>query len=265
LTIRNGNSCYHKRHNAGHFEGKLIPFGCLVDYCPTKRTCRKSKSLSSKDPDPGEGDEADEELDDGNEPDNVGEDITAQAELLDKNKSEIVDDIDHGDTDLPKFAPRRIPGIFLGHRMSPGGVWKGDYFVCNLSDLRHGKRNPRIQRVRSILADNSDGWKFPMKSLYDYVQRSGLYRRNKSSDTETDHSDRVFDHDKGDVSSGAEKAEKTAKDVEVSWGDHWDVNEDEGTLTYNNVMLRKRMFVLTKSEDHVDLSKVSNVRTTKGK
>jgi hypothetical protein len=41
--------------------------------------------------------------------------------------------------------------------------------------------------------------------------------------------------------------------------------EDEGTLTYNNVMLRKRMFVPTKSEDHVDLSKVSNVRTTKGK
>jgi hypothetical protein len=63
----------------------------------------------------------------------------------------------------------------------------------------------------------------------------------------------------------AEMAEKIAKDVEASWGDHWDINEDEGTLTYNNVMLRKRMFVPTKSEDHVDLSKVSNVRTTKGK
>ena len=90
-------------------------------------------------------------------------------------------------------------------------------------------------------------------------------RCNRNSDTETGNSECVFDQDKGDVSSGAEKAEKTAKDVEVSWGDHWDINEDEGTLTYNNVMLRKRMFVPTKSEDHVDLSKVSNVRTTKGK
>ena len=75
----------------------------LLDY--------KKKSSSSKDPDPDEGEENDEEIDDGNEPDNVGEDITAQAELLDKNKSEIVDDIDHGDTDLPKFAPRGIPDI----------------------------------------------------------------------------------------------------------------------------------------------------------
>jgi hypothetical protein len=104
-----------------------------------------------------------------------------------------------------------------------------------------------------------------MKSLYDYVQRSGLYRRTRKSDTETENSESVFEHDKGDVSSGAERADKTAKDVEVSWGDRWVVNEDEGTLTYHNVTLRKRMFVPTKSEDHVDLTKVSNVRTTKGK
>jgi hypothetical protein len=88
-----------------------------------------------------------------------------------------------------------------------------------------------------------------MKSLYDYVQRSGLYRRNKSSDTETDHSDRVFDHDKGDVSSGAEVAEKIAKDVEVSWGDHWDINEDEGTLlsssmTGNSQALNARLVTI---------------------
>ena len=163
MIIRNGDSCYHKRHNAGHFEGKMIPFGSFVDYYPTKRTYRKRPSSSSKDPDPDDADEADEEVDDTNNASKVGEDITAQAEVLEKNKSEFVDDIDHGDTDLPKFAPRGIPGIFLGHRMSPGGVWKGDYYVCNLSDLRHGKRNPRIQRVRSILTDNSDGWKFPMK------------------------------------------------------------------------------------------------------
>ena len=56
----------------------------------------------------------------------------------DKVNKTLAQDIDHGFTDLPKFSPRAVPGIFLGHRMSPGGVWKGDYYVCNLSDLRRG-------------------------------------------------------------------------------------------------------------------------------
>ena len=28
---------------------------------------------------------------------------------------------------LPKFASRAMPGIFLGYRLQPGGIWKGEY------------------------------------------------------------------------------------------------------------------------------------------
>jgi len=30
-----GNSPWHKRHKKGHFEGKILPFGCLVDFMAT--------------------------------------------------------------------------------------------------------------------------------------------------------------------------------------------------------------------------------------
>ena len=136
--------------------------------------------------------------------------------------------------------------MFLGHRLSPGGEWKGDYYVANLSDLRSGKRLPRIQRVRSIIADNAGGWIFPMKDLYDFVQRSGMYKNVASRDTDDDSEKPVFDFaaDKaGDISSGAERAETNRVDNEASFVDYYEENKDEGTCTYHHFKLRKRLFV----------------------
>ena len=94
------------------------------------------------------------EFDDG-EPDE--EVVELKPDNVDKR---LTDEIDHGDTVLPKFSPRGVPGIFLGHRMSPGGVWKGEYFVVSLADLRRGTRRVRIQRVRSLVVAETNGYVF---------------------------------------------------------------------------------------------------------
>ena len=74
-----------------------------------------------------------------------------------------------------------------------------------------------------------------MKSFHEYARRSGLYGRNRGSDAETGNSEGVFDHAEGELN-----AEMTNKDNEVSWCDDWGINNDEGTLTYHNVILAKR-------------------------
>ena len=35
-----------------------------------------------------------------------------------------------------KFGPKGVPGIFMGHVLQPGGVWKGDHYVVALDDIR---------------------------------------------------------------------------------------------------------------------------------
>ena len=263
-VVVDGDSKYHKRHGEGHFPGKFIPFGCLVDYYPTKRTFRQGGSSSSKDREFDREDDVEWEEVDSDVPDKeIGKDDT---NVVSKTLAE---EIDPGTKELPKFSPRGVPGIFLGHRMSPGGVWKGEYYVANLSDLRAGKRAPRIQRVRSILVDDRDGYLFPMRDLYDFVQRSGLYKNARPVDTDEDVTEQsTFEYDAskdGDFSSGAEQAEKKTKDEESAMTDYWEINRDEGIFVYHHTMMRKRMFVPHKSEDGPAVHELDTVRTTKGK
>ena len=35
----------------------------------------------------------------------------------------------------PKFAPRGIPGLFLGYHIHPGGHFRGEYICISLEDL----------------------------------------------------------------------------------------------------------------------------------
>ena len=159
------------RHKNCHFNGKTLPFGCLVDYYPTKRTYRKK--------DPAKSCKADDEEEDDLEDDDIKENREKGVPVKDDDKpsphdKHLIDELNHGDTDLPKFSPRAVPGIFLRYRLSPGGIWKGEYFVANLADLRNGKRKPRVQRVKAIVADTDNGYLFPMKELHDFVQRTAM-------------------------------------------------------------------------------------------
>ena len=54
----------------------------------------------------------------------------------------------------PKFAPSSKPGLFLGYRLEPGGVWKGDYLVADLEHIQKSLRKPSIHQVKRI-------WKNP--------------------------------------------------------------------------------------------------------
>jgi len=248
-------SRYFKRHGV-EFPGKLIPFGCLVDYYPTKRTYRKSRPASGVKDKPvhdDDGDSSDEECDADDEPSRLVDEVAATSNV-DKH---LADEIDHGDEELPKFSPRGVPGIFLGHRFSPGGVWKGEYYVVNLADLRRGKRRPRIQRVRSIIVDDSEGHVFPMRSLYEFVQRTAMYRNTAKPALTGGHTDDsedlpLFDADLGPasgISSGADIAESKQKDEEISFADYWEIDPEAGVYVYHHVVSHKRLFVPSKSAD----------------
>ena len=47
FIVRNGESCYQKRHTKGHFKGALVPFGARVDFLAPKNL---QKKLSMWDP-----------------------------------------------------------------------------------------------------------------------------------------------------------------------------------------------------------------------
>ena len=72
---------------------------------------------------------------------------------------------------LPVFAPKAVPGVFLGWHMHPGGFWSKDYLVGYLPDfeaetgIARGRQNKvRVYRVRTILFDERGPVTFPLKA-----------------------------------------------------------------------------------------------------
>jgi hypothetical protein len=56
---------------------------------------------------------------------------------------------------LSKFAPRAVPGIFLGYVLQPGCQWKGDYYAAALSEFQavDGGRFEKVsvQRIKEVV------------------------------------------------------------------------------------------------------------------
>ena len=109
----------------------------------------------------------------------------------------------------------------------------------SLADLRRGKRRVRIQRVRSLVVDEANGYVFPMKNVYDFVHRTALYRstRSETSSAEDNKDIPLFDFGDADekgrssgVSSGAEEAARSHHDHEASFADYWQINNDTGDI-----------------------------------
>jgi len=80
---------------------------------------------------------------------------------------------------LPKFAPRSIPGVFLGYELSPGGAWKGVYIVASLEDCRDltgpsdGQyRYPHLHRTREVILEVPFTPTFPLKAWHDRTHRT---------------------------------------------------------------------------------------------
>ena len=79
---------------------------------------------------------------------------------------------------LPKGSPGAVPGVFLGYKLNPGGVWQGEYRVADLTefndldlsvwgnsgDIHHQVVREIVWSPKSII--------FPLRKKYDYVNRT---------------------------------------------------------------------------------------------
>ena len=66
---------------------------------------------------------------------------------------------------LPKFAPRSVPGIFVGWHLEPGCLWKGDYLVIPLASFREaGKKRFHAHRIKELVS--FDAMEFPLQAAY---------------------------------------------------------------------------------------------------
>ena len=75
----------------------------------------------------------------------------------------------------PKFAPKAVPGIFLGWVLLPGGKWKGDFLAAQLSDFTGEEadwRTVAIHRMREVVPPSGKDWEFPLKAGYDLRRRT---------------------------------------------------------------------------------------------
>ena len=72
----------------------------------------------------------------------------------------------------PKFAPSSKPGLFLGYRLEPGGLWKGDYLVADLEHIQRGLRKPSIHQIKRIWKNPEEPYVFPMLASYDARTRT---------------------------------------------------------------------------------------------
>ena len=104
----------------------------------------------------------------------------------------------------PKFAPVAKPGIFLGYRLEPGGVWKGDYYVADLEHFQAGYTKPSVHQVKQIYHNSDEPFVFPMLKPYELRTREVTsYRADRTrasspgSGAKPDGKREIFDFDEG--------------------------------------------------------------------
>ena len=85
----------------------------------------------------------------------------------------------------PKFAPKSIPGVFLGVKLHPGGRWRGEYIAIPLSDFANCSSESEyatklhIHTVKEVFCaelqtaekNSLVPFKFPLKERYDKIRR----------------------------------------------------------------------------------------------
>ena len=69
---------------------------------------------------------------------------------------------------LPKFASRGVPAVFLGYHFAPGGRWRGEYFAAPLLDFERTstRKLVRIFRIKEVVFDPADV-SFPLRKARD--------------------------------------------------------------------------------------------------
>ena len=72
---------------------------------------------------------------------------------------------------LPKFAPRTIPGIFMGWHVEPGCKFRGDYYVLPISAFRvAGKREYVAHRIKELVHFDESVFPLQKAALDDMIK-----------------------------------------------------------------------------------------------
>ena len=82
--------------------------------------------------------------------------------------------------ELPKGSPQAVPGIFLGLKLLPGGLWQGEYKVADLTEFQDmdlsvwGRCSDiKTQTVREVLPlRKGEPIIFPLRERYDFQNRT---------------------------------------------------------------------------------------------
>ena len=78
----------------------------------------------------------------------------------------MVDFMPQPDTKVVSMGAKTIPGVFIGYRIQPGGLWSGDYLVADLAPFREdcdvAKSKVKIHRIKEVLRNRSGLYDFPV-------------------------------------------------------------------------------------------------------
>ena len=92
--------------------------------------------------------------------------------------------------DLPKASPRGIPGVFMGWKLNPGGMWNGEYLVAPLTAFKKldfsiwgSAHDVEPETVQEIVHDGMS-YTFPVKAEYDRCNSTLEGIRNEPVDSE---------------------------------------------------------------------------------
>ena len=187
--------------------------------------------------------------------------------------------------EAPKFAPSSKPGLFLGYRLEPGGLWKGDYLVADLEHIQQGLRKPSVHQVKRIWKDPEEPYAFPMLASYDARTRTireALADRRADVEPKKRVGDE-FDFDEGrfddqddddddgrpDEGGGSPKSKEAASgDGDERVSDYWERHDEDNAWYRVHVDVRKKFFGATNedlppggpTQEEIDTVRVTHMR-----
>ena len=193
----------------------------------------------------------------------------------------------------PKFAPSSKPGLFLGYRLEPGGLWKGDYLVADLEHIQRGLRKPSIHQVKRIWKNPEEPYVFPMLASYDartrtireaIADRRADLKPSKKIRDEFDFDEGRFDDpdddddddddrqdeggDSSSKSDGANQSKAVQGGGDACISDYWERHDEDSAWYRIHVEVQKKFFGATNedlppggpSHEELDTVRVTHMR-----
>lgn len=114
------------------------------------------------------------------------------------------------------FAPRAVPGFFLGYHLHPTGKFKGEYLVISCADYRSNNCKA-VQRVREVVTRPDGTFTFPLAEEIDPHSSSRMFRLSDMPTKQSDESEfasRLPSKDDSLMGEDVERRRKRGEDEE---------------------------------------------------